>query len=89
MPKLSIVISRQAQRFMDSLNPKTRSRIVSELLDLENFPRLDHHDVAKLKGRGERYRLRVGDIRVIFKITEETSTVYIDKIEYRGRVYKG
>ena len=90
MSRYKIHISRQAQRFMVSLNSKTRSRIISELSDFENFPDLsDHHDLIKLKGRRDAYRLRFGDIRAILEISKESKIIYIEKIERRGGVYKG
>ena len=34
------------------------------------------------------YRMRVGDIRIIFWIDQELKTIYIDHIGSRGDIYK-
>ena len=42
--------------------------------------------IKRLKGIEEAYRLRVGDLRVLF--TLENDTIYIDNIIPRGQAYK-
>jgi len=39
-----------------------------------------------MSGYNDRYRLRVGDFRVIF--TKESDGIYVRIIENRGQVYK-
>ncbi|WP_309492728.1 type II toxin-antitoxin system RelE/ParE family toxin [Candidatus Hecatella orcuttiae] len=53
-------------------------------------PRPSNHapDLAKLKGRENYYRLRVGDVRVVFKIDKPAKTIYVEKIGYREAVYR-
>jgi mRNA-degrading endonuclease RelE of RelBE toxin-antitoxin system len=34
------------------------------------------------------YRLRVGDIRVLFRVIEENKTVWITDMGFRGSVYE-
>ena len=43
-------------------------------------------DIKKLQGIENGYRLRVGDLRVLFSI--EDDTIYIDNIIPRGQAYK-
>ncbi len=46
-------------------------------------------DIRRLRGEWEGFlRLRVGDIRIIFKIDFETKTTYIYHIHYRESAYK-
>lgn len=47
-----------------------------------------HYDIAKLKGRKSYYRIRVGDLRIIFNVFEEEKEIYIEKIDYRSKIYK-
>ena len=46
------------------------------------------HDLAKLKGRKGYYRIRIGDLRVIFRVFEKEKEIYIEKIDHRGKIYK-
>ncbi|MBI4689171.1 MAG: hypothetical protein HY754_02710 [Nitrospirae bacterium] len=34
------------------------------------------------------YRLRKGDIRIIFEIKKQEETLYVEKVDLRGRAYK-
>ncbi|MCX7914121.1 MAG: hypothetical protein N2511_06005 [Thermodesulfovibrionales bacterium] len=46
-------------------------------------------DIKKLKGEWEGYyRIRKGKIRIILIIDKENKVVFIDKIDYRGEIYK-
>lgn len=52
----------------------------------ENIEKLPFGDVVKIQGYECEYRLRVGDIRVLFTI--ENDTITINDIKPRGQVYK-
>lgn len=46
-------------------------------------------NLKKLVGDWEGYyRLRKGDIRIIFEINKPKKSVYVEKVDLRGRVYK-
>ncbi|MCM1233122.1 MAG: type II toxin-antitoxin system RelE/ParE family toxin [Ruminococcus flavefaciens] len=64
---------------MNKQDRPTRIRIV------EAISKLPQGDVKKLQGQ-EKYRLRVGDYRVIFD--KNGNVLYIEKIDNRGQVYK-
>jgi len=72
--------SKQAAKFLDSQNGDAYSRITSAI------GKLPKGDVKKLKGTKNRYRLRVGDYRIIFARTGEL--IFIENIDNRGQVYK-
>lgn len=46
-------------------------------------------DVKKLSGRliGH-FRMRIGKVRVIFKIDPERKVVFVKKADFRGNIYK-
>ncbi len=74
---------------MDEIDRELSLRIIREVSDLENFPFLSMpHDLSKLKGEENYYRLRVGNIRIIFKIDKPAKTIYVEKIGYRKAIYK-
>ncbi len=46
-------------------------------------------DIKKLKGEWLGfYRCRVGNVRLIFEIDFDTFSIFIERIDYRGGVYK-
>ncbi|MBI4946892.1 MAG: type II toxin-antitoxin system RelE/ParE family toxin [Bacteroidetes bacterium] len=46
-------------------------------------------DLKKMKGEWKGfYRLRIGKIRIIFKIEFQNQQIYIDRIDFRGDIYK-
>lgn len=90
MDRYSVFISRRADKFLSlKTDGKLKEKILDEISDLRNFPFLTTpHDLAKIKGRQGYYRLRVRDVRIIFRIEKPSRTIYVEKIDYRGSVYK-
>lgn len=72
--------SKQAIKFLKKQSLDTRKRIVNAI---QNLP---YGDVKKYQGTSSKYRLRVGDYRVIFD--RQGNILYIEKIGNRGDVYK-
>ena len=84
-----ILLSKKSYKFLGEVDRELNLRIIREVSDLENFPFLSMpHDLAKLKDRKNYYRLRVGDVRIIFKIDKPAKTIYVEKIGYRKVIYK-
>ncbi len=77
---MTIVYSKQAQKFLNKQSALTRKRI---MLAIENLP---SGDVKKLAGYKDLYRLRIGNFRVIFN--KDGEILYILKVDNRGDVYK-
>ena len=81
---MKVVLEKKAAKYLDSLDTVMKQRIQQALWDLAKEP--PSGDIVKLKGE-DGYRLRVGNYRVIFDITETEVVIY--KIAPRGQVYKG
>lgn len=79
---MNIEYSKKSVKAINSMNRQTRHRLKSAI---ENIP---NGDIKPLKGCTGSYRLRVGDLRIIFSYPEK-NTVLIEKIKPRGEVYKG
>ncbi len=89
MARYRVLLSKKAYKFLGEVDSEPGLRILREVTDLQNFPFLTMpHDLAKLKGRENYYRLRVGDVRVIFKIDKPAKTIYVEKIGYREAIYE-
>jgi mRNA interferase RelE/StbE len=81
---VQIVLTPQAQRQMDRLNPPVREKIVAKVRLYAGHPASLANQVKRLKGSGY-LRLRVGDYRVIF--TEDGVILTIIKVGHRRDVY--
>ncbi|MDK2801106.1 MAG: mRNA interferase RelE/StbE [Clostridiales bacterium] len=78
---MKIVFTKQASKFIKSQEPKIIERIMKAI---DGLP--FQGDIKSLKGEEGLKRLRVGDIRIIFR--EKGDELRIIKIGYRGDVYK-
>lgn len=65
---------------------KTRQKIVKRLVALAEDPR--SRGCEKLSGRGERYRARQGNFRILYEIREVVKVVAVLKIGNRREVYR-
>jgi len=92
---MRIKFSRNAKKFIDKINEKDRERIQSKIKSL--LQSIEEHgiipfkelDIKKLSGTWVGFlRLRIGKIRVIFKIDIETDEIGICEIDFRGQSYR-
>jgi mRNA interferase RelE/StbE len=81
----SLRVTRSAEKDLRRLDPPIRKRVLGGLDRLVADDR--SLDVRRLTG-SERFRLRVGDWRVIFDYNRETETVLVRRILPRGRAYE-
>lgn len=79
---MNIEYSKQSVKAINSMDKRTKQRIKTAV---ENIP---NGDIKPLKGCNGSYRLRVGDLRIIFSYPEK-NTVLIEKIKPRGEADKG
>ena len=77
---MQIEYSKKAVKYINSTDKPTKSRLK------EAIEKIPLGDIKKLQGVDNGYRLRVGDLRVLFSI--EDDIIYIDNILPRGQVYK-
>ena len=73
------------QKFLKKLSPKQRS-VLLDILSDTLVGRLDGYDVKKLTNQDDMYRVRIGQIRIIFRKTDEW--IVIVNIDFRGSIYK-
>ena len=84
-----VQIRKKAYKRLQDLTPTHRDTIAALLNVLKTDP-IPYHDfdIAKLAGRTNDYRVRVGNIRAIYTIDWTEKTVTISRLELRGRAYK-
>ena len=88
--KWVIDFSKSSSKFLDK-NNLSENIVISIISD--GLMKLSGHkiniDIKKLKGKWKGFhRIRSGKIRIIIKINFQKCTVYTDKIDFRGGVYK-
>jgi mRNA interferase RelE/StbE len=83
----AVAVTRRAQRQLDRSPAELRARFEAAIDRLATDPR--HRGVAALTGGGflRKYRVRVGDHRVVFEIDDGQKIVYIMRIGRRDSIY--
>jgi len=67
--------------------PKTiTERIVKHIVSLGDNPRL--YGTRKIVGSKDDWKMRIGDYRVIYEISDENKIVRIFRIKHRKDVYR-
>lgn len=77
-----IRFEKAAEKFLRKQTPKTQQNLMKTIYRLP-----DGTDIKRLKGYNL-YRIRVGNIRIIYSIREEIRVINIENIDNRGDVYK-
>jgi len=54
----------------------------------ENPAPADSLDVVRIKGIQDTFRIRIGDIRILYQVMWKDSMIRVAVIEFRGRAYK-
>lgn len=84
--KYTIIIDRQALKYLSKLSAKLKSQIKSKIDGLAENPR--PHGYKELKGGKGYFRIRSGDYRIIYKISDEILIVTVLEIGDRREIYR-
>jgi len=83
----TLQILQSAQRDLKALSREIRQRLRDSIDELANDPR--PQGVKVLQGGGERrFRVRVGDYRVIYRIDDKEGVVSVTRVGHRRDVYR-
>lgn len=83
MSKYKIQFEKAAIKFLKKQDAPTKERLLKAINNLPSGT-----DIKKLQGYDELYRMRVGNIRVIYTIKERLKIINIENIGNRGDIYK-
>lgn len=86
MESYRIVIKRSAAKEIERVPKSHRQRIVSKIQELARQPR--PLGVKKLSGE-EKYRIRQGEYRILYKIDDSIITITVVKVGNTKDVYRG
>ncbi len=84
----TVAVAESAQRRLDRIPNPIRSNIERRIIALSEQPRPANAIPLKNDPR-RRWRLRVGDWRVLYVIDDEEQTVLVTGVLPRGEAYRG
>ncbi len=76
-----------ARRQLRAIDRAVAMKILEALTPLGDDPYRPDADVRKLTGHGDRYRLRVGDYRVIYRIDNDELVIEVIEVGHRREAY--
>ena len=85
MAKYKIEIKRSAQKEIQSLPQQDTKRIIAKIQALAENPR--GPDSKKLSA-DERYRVRVGQYRILYEICDDVLVITVVKVANRKEAYR-
>lgn len=86
MSLYNVKLMLQAQKDLDSFSGKLLLKLEETILGLYDEPR--PHNSKKLSGGGSRWRIRVGDYRILYEIDDSQKIVKVYRIAHRKEVYR-
>ena len=81
-----VVVNNRARKDIRKLTDTTYKRIRRKLLSLSENPR--PREYKKLQDEEDKYRIRVGDYRILYSIDDGQKTVLINRIVHRREAYR-
>jgi len=81
---MQINIRKSAMKDLKKIDYKNKKKIHLKILELEQFPNISN--VKKLTNFEPAYRLRIGDYRILFDVSE--NTIEIGRVLHRKDSYK-
>ena len=78
----------RAVRQLRAIPQQTALAILQALTPLGDDPRRPDADIKKLAGYSDRYRLRVGDYRIIYEIIDAQLIILIVGVGHRREAYR-
>lgn len=83
MSEYTVTFEKAALKFLRKQNRGTQERIMKAI---EQLPK--GTDIKRLQGYNSLYRMRIGNIRIIYAIEEVFKIINIENIDNRGDIYK-
>ncbi len=76
----------RCEKGLRKLNKKLQIKVISRIEKLVQNP-FAKMDIKKMAQTKQSYRLRLGELRVIYEVDQKTKTIYVQEIAFRGQIY--
>lgn len=83
-----IIFQPQTYKFLKRLPCKQAILILKRLEEMAQDPFKSRLDIRRMKATARSWRLRLGKIRVVYEILGKERIIWINKIKFRGDVYR-
>lgn len=74
-------------KFLRKISKKEAEKILSTIEQLTKSTTSGNLDIKKLVNTKRSFRLRIGNIRVVYEYDESSKIIYIHEIDFRGNIY--
>jgi mRNA interferase RelE/StbE len=81
-----VLLEKQAEKDLNRLDARSLVRVTHALRGLQEEPRPS--GCRKLEGTKSAWRIRVGDYRVLYEISDEVRIVRVYRVRHRREVYR-
>ena len=78
-----LLVRPRAEKNFAKLPQKVRLKVLQSLKKLEEDPYKNSLDIKKLTGTKDSFRLRIGEIRVIYELDSKNSEIFVGDIDFR------
>jgi len=79
-------LSPAAEKKLKKLGGEEAGKILHRIAELKNFPNT-HMDIKKMAGAQNAFRLRVGEMRVLFSVHGEDREILVYDVGKRKNIY--
>jgi mRNA interferase RelE/StbE len=85
-PPYTVLLTPAAERTLRKLERRDQERLAVAIDSLATVPRPS--GAEKLQGVPDLYRVRVGDFRIIYSVTDKARRVVVAQIGHRREIYR-
>lgn len=82
-----VKLIKQAVKSLEKLNSSEKKRFYRKLKRVAEDPYRRNPNVKRLTKPLKGYRLRIGDLRVLYTLDDEAELLRVYKIGFRGSIY--
>ena len=86
MADYAVAFARSARKELQNLDPQVARRILKQIEALVANPRPS--GVVKLEGASDLWRIRVGEWRVVYRISDRDRLVDVNAVRHRRDAYR-
>lgn len=83
-----ITYSGDSEKFIRKLDRKRQTKVKIRMEQVAHDPFAHDSNLEKVKEMPRGYRLRVGDIRLVYEVNTAAQTIIVWKTDWRASVYK-